>query len=56
MINLTREENAYIRPSPSNCDLGIFYVLKLGGVARNTNEAILLCEGNLECLIVSCRV
>jgi LAO/AO transport system kinase len=36
MTLLSRQENAFIRPSPSNC--------QLGGVARNTNEAILLCE------------
>ena len=46
MTNLTREENAYIRPSPSKCDLGNRRCVSLiGGVARNTNEAILLCEG-----------
>jgi len=33
---LSRSEFAYIRPSPSNCNLG--------GVARRTNETIILCE------------
>jgi LAO/AO transport system kinase len=33
---LTRERNAYIRPSPSQTELG--------GVARRTREATLLCE------------
>ncbi len=37
MPRLTREPNAYIRPSPSGGTLG--------GVTRNTNEAIMLCEG-----------
>ncbi|XP_078262309.1 methylmalonic aciduria type A protein, mitochondrial [Rhinoraja longicauda] len=37
MIELSRDMNAYIRPSPS---LGT-----LGGVTRTTNEAIILCEG-----------
>ncbi|XP_055502281.1 methylmalonic aciduria type A protein, mitochondrial isoform X2 [Leucoraja erinacea] len=37
MIELSRDMNAYIRPSPT---LGT-----LGGVTRTTNEAILLCEG-----------
>lgn len=36
MTFLSRDENAFIRPSPSSGTLG--------GVARNTNEAILLCE------------
>ena len=36
MQNLSVEENAYIRPSPSS---GV-----LGGVARRTREAMLLCE------------
>jgi len=33
---LSRDDNAYVRPSPSRG--------ALGGVARNTQEAILLCE------------
>ncbi|XP_007897407.2 methylmalonic aciduria type A protein, mitochondrial [Callorhinchus milii] len=37
MTELSRDMNAYIRPSPT---LGT-----LGGVTRNTNEAIILCEG-----------
>ncbi|XP_032873876.1 methylmalonic aciduria type A protein, mitochondrial isoform X2 [Amblyraja radiata] len=37
MIELSRDMNAYIRPSPT---LGT-----LGGVTRTTNEAIILCEG-----------
>ncbi|XP_069782443.1 methylmalonic aciduria type A protein, mitochondrial isoform X1 [Narcine bancroftii] len=37
MIELSRNMNAYIRPSPT---LGT-----LGGVTRTTNEAIILCEG-----------
>ena len=37
MPDLSRDMNAYIRPSPSS---GI-----LGGVTRNTNDAIVLCEG-----------
>ena len=41
MPELTRDPNAYIRPSPNNCHLG--------GVTRNTNDTILLCE-------VSCRM
>jgi len=36
MERLSREKNAYIRPSPSQ--------LALGGVARRTREAITLCE------------
>ena len=36
MEKLARNPNAYIRPSPAN--------LSLGGVARHTREAILLCE------------
>ncbi|KAI9011359.1 ArgK protein [Gaertneriomyces semiglobifer] len=36
MPDLSRHSDAFIRPSPSSCTLG--------GVARNTNEAILLCE------------
>ncbi|KAJ3271500.1 hypothetical protein HK104_004681, partial [Borealophlyctis nickersoniae] len=39
MPELSRHENAYVRPSPSSCTLG--------GVARNTNEAILLCEADM---------
>nr|XP_009941181.1 PREDICTED: methylmalonic aciduria type A protein, mitochondrial [Opisthocomus hoazin] len=37
MIELSRDMNAYIRPSPTRGTLG--------GVTRTTNEAILLCEG-----------
>ncbi|XP_040590764.1 methylmalonic aciduria type A protein, mitochondrial isoform X2 [Mesocricetus auratus] len=37
MIELSRDMNAYIRPSPTSGTLG--------GVTRTTNEAILLCEG-----------
>ena len=37
MAQLSRDTNAYIRPTPSGGSLG--------GVARNTNEAIILCEG-----------
>lgn len=36
MEHLSREKNAFIRPSPSQTNLG--------GVARRTREAILLCE------------
>ena len=36
MTLLSRHDDAYVRPSPSSCSLG--------GVARNTNEAILICE------------
>ncbi|KAL1925714.1 uncharacterized protein VTP21DRAFT_597 [Calcarisporiella thermophila] len=36
MTELSRQDNAYVRPSPSRGTLG--------GVARNTAEAILLCE------------
>ena len=36
MERLVRDENAYIRPSPSGGELG--------GVARRTREALLLCE------------
>lgn len=36
METLARNPNAYIRPTPTN--------LSLGGVARHTREAILLCE------------
>jgi len=36
MLELSRHDNAYVRPSPSRGTLG--------GVARNTNEAIILCE------------
>nr|XP_020039603.1 methylmalonic aciduria type A protein, mitochondrial [Castor canadensis] len=37
MIELSKDMNAYIRPSPTSGTLG--------GVTRTTNEAILLCEG-----------
>ncbi|KAF6306685.1 metabolism of cobalamin associated A [Rhinolophus ferrumequinum] len=37
MTELSRDMNAYIRPSPAGGTLG--------GVTRTTNEAILLCEG-----------
>ncbi|KAM9263575.1 methylmalonic aciduria type A protein, mitochondrial isoform 2-T3 [Cariama cristata] len=37
MTELSRDVNAYIRPSPTRGTLG--------GVTRTTNEAILLCEG-----------
>ncbi|KAG8134566.1 hypothetical protein E2320_007671 [Naja naja] len=37
MTELSRDLNAYIRPSPTRGTLG--------GVTRTTNEAILLCEG-----------
>ncbi|XP_062991687.1 methylmalonic aciduria type A protein, mitochondrial isoform X1 [Elgaria multicarinata webbii] len=37
MTDLSRDMNAYIRPSPTRGTLG--------GVTRTTNEAILLCEG-----------
>lgn len=36
MTELSRNEDAYVRPSPSSGTLG--------GVSRSTNEAILLCE------------
>ncbi|XP_071745196.1 methylmalonic aciduria type A homolog, mitochondrial [Lepeophtheirus salmonis] len=36
MPELTRDPNAFIRPSPNCCHLG--------GVTRNTNEAIAVCE------------
>ena len=36
MTELSKADNAFVRPTPSSC--------ALGGVARNTNEAILLCE------------
>jgi len=36
MPELTRDTNAYIRPSPARGHLG--------GVTRSTNEAIVLCE------------
>ena len=36
MHELSRNKRAYIRPSPSRGHLG--------GVARNTNEAVVLCE------------
>jgi len=36
MEELSRDENAFIRPSPSGCTLG--------GVARRTREAMLVCE------------
>lgn len=36
METLSRHPNAFIRPSPSNCELG--------GVARRTRETITLCE------------
>ena len=37
MHELSRDMNAYIRPSPSSGNLG--------GVTRNTNDVIVLCEG-----------
>lgn len=36
MVKLTSEPNAYVRPSPTSSHLG--------GVAKGTHEAILLCE------------
>ena len=36
MTELSRDPSAYVRASPSGCTLG--------GVARNTHEAILICE------------
>ncbi|KER32130.1 hypothetical protein T265_01750 [Opisthorchis viverrini] len=36
MYELSRHENAYVRPSPSGGNLG--------GVARSTNETVLICE------------
>ncbi|CAG8634051.1 7117_t:CDS:10 [Paraglomus brasilianum] len=62
MPQLSNQDNAYVRPSPSRGTLGtysdmnklsrlfdniidLFVILYgLGGVARNTNEAITLCE------------
>lgn len=44
MPELTRDPNAYIRPSPARG--------KLGGVARNTSEAIVLCESALYDIII----
>ncbi|TPX38200.1 hypothetical protein SmJEL517_g00224 [Synchytrium microbalum] len=38
MTLLSRADEAYVRPSPTSGNLG--------GVARNTNEAILLCEAS----------
>ena len=37
MPELSCDQNAYIRPSPS--------AGTLGGVTRSTNDAIVLCEG-----------
>lgn len=37
MTELSRDMNAFIRPSPASGTLG--------GVTRTTNEAIVLCEG-----------
>lgn len=37
MTELSRDVNAFIRPSPTSGTLG--------GVTRTTNEAIVLCEG-----------
>ncbi len=51
MPRLTRDPNAYIRPSPSGGTLG--------GVTRSTNEAIMLCEGKyffLHCRICKARL
>lgn len=39
MERLSREENAFIRPSPS--------AGSLGGVARKTRESIILCEARI---------
>src|SRR5690606_22668144 len=36
MVRLSREPNAFVRPSPSGC--------ALGGVAQKTRESILVCE------------
>ncbi|KXN70910.1 ArgK protein [Conidiobolus coronatus NRRL 28638] len=45
MPELSKHDNAYVRPSPSRGTLG--------GVARNTNEAILLCEaGGYDIILV----
>ena len=61
MPKLSSDPNAFIRPSPSGgtlgtcsnlCDNRLNYICNyvctlyvLGGVTRNTQEAILLCEG-----------
>lgn len=37
MTELSRDMNAFIRPSPASGTLG--------GVTRTTNEAVVLCEG-----------
>lgn len=37
MTELSRDMNAFIRPSPTSGTLG--------GVTRTTNEAVVLCEG-----------
>ncbi|KAI9098806.1 ArgK protein-domain-containing protein [Phlyctochytrium arcticum] len=45
MTEMSKHPNAYVRPSPSSCTLG--------GVARNTNEAIILCEaGGYDVILV----
>ncbi|KAG0081737.1 hypothetical protein BGZ92_000139 [Podila epicladia] len=48
MTELSRSSEAYVRPSPSRGTLADFilvhFSLTLGGVARNTTEAITLCE------------
>lgn len=36
MLKLSYDENAFVRPSPSNCSLG--------GVAEHTSDLVLLCE------------
>ena len=46
MTKLACNPKAYIRPTPSGGSLG--------GVARNTNEAIILCEGRFM-LILLCQ-
>lgn len=64
MPELTKALDAYVRPSPSRGTLGVtvsFHHLasltrpddRIGGVARNTSEAILLCEGaNYDIILV----
>ena len=47
MLELSYHPNAFVRPSPSKCNLGMLTLpaqSSLGGVAEHTSDLVLLCE------------
>ena len=47
MRELSYHPNAFVRPSPSQCNLGMLALpaqSSLGGVAEHTSDLVLLCE------------